>query len=70
MSSDVDLASLINFRKLFLDIKILEIVLECHLIVIHVPGTSMIQEGTDGLSRGVAFSNMKQYEGHKILLLL
>ena len=59
-----------KLQKLFLNIKILEIELKCHLIVIHVPGTSMIQEGTDGLSRGVAFSNMNKYEGHKILPLL
>ena len=39
--------------KLFLDIKLLEIELECFVQVIHVPGTTMILQGTDGLSRGV-----------------
>ena len=34
-------------------IKLLELDLGCCLQVIHVPGTVMIQQGTDGLSRGV-----------------
>ena len=59
-----------SLQKLFLDIKLLEIELKCHLLVIHVPGTSMIQEGTDGLSRGIPLTNLRQYEGHKLLPLL
>ena len=34
-------------------IRYLEVQLGCHLNVIHVPGLLMIQEGTDGLSRGI-----------------
>jgi hypothetical protein len=34
-------------------IKKLEIELECHLKAIHVPGTTIITEKTDGLSRGI-----------------
>ena len=34
-------------------IRLLEVQLGCHLIVVHVPGLVMIQEGTDGLSRGL-----------------
>ena len=35
---------------LFLRIKLLELELQCTLQVIHVPGTAMIKQGTDGLS--------------------
>lgn len=35
------------------EIRLLELELQCHLQVIHVPGVVMIQQGTDGLSRGV-----------------
>ena len=34
-------------------IRSLEVKLGCHLNVVHVPGLLMIQEGTDGLSRGI-----------------
>ena len=34
---------------LFLKIKLLELELQCVLQVIHVPGTTMIEQGTDGL---------------------
>jgi hypothetical protein len=37
-------------------IKTLELALGCCLEVIHVPGTSMIDQGTDGLSRGIWIS--------------
>ena len=39
--------------KLFLRIKLLELELQCPVLVIHVPGTIIISQGTDGLSRGV-----------------
>ena len=38
--------------RLFLRIKLLELELNCFLQVIHVPGISMILQGTDGISRG------------------
>lgn len=42
-----------ELHKLILQIKRLELVLGCHLEVIHVPGDLMIKEGADGLSRGL-----------------
>eukprot|EP00978_Attheya_sp_CCMP212_P039654 scaffold208201_cov24-Attheya_sp.AAC.1 len=41
-----------GLRDLLRDIKSLEISLQRHLVAIHVPGVSMIRQGTDGLSRG------------------
>ena len=38
---------------LFLKINLLELELQCVLQVIHVPGTTMIEQGTAGLSRGL-----------------
>ncbi len=40
-----------SIHSLLEDIKLLEIELEIVLEVIHVPGTTIITEGTDGLSR-------------------
>ena len=57
-------------QKLFLDIKLLELELGCHLFLIHVPGTIMIQEGTDGLSRGVPIQALNKYKGNLLLPLL
>jgi hypothetical protein len=42
-----------ELHKLVLQIKRLELLLNCRLEVIHVPGTLMIHQGTDGLSRGL-----------------
>jgi len=43
---------------LFLRIKLLEVELNCIVQVIHVPGTTMISQGTDGLSRGVGMQSL------------
>jgi hypothetical protein len=43
----------LELHKLVLQIKRLELQLGCRLEVIHVPGTLMIHQGTDGLSRGL-----------------
>ena len=59
-----------SLQKLFLEVKLLEIQLECHLLLIHVPGTTMIREGTDGLSRGVPLQSLYEYEGNSLLPLL
>ena len=59
-----------SLQKLFLDTKLLELELQCHLLLIHVPGTIMIREGTDGLSRGVPLQRLHKYEGNMILPLL
>jgi hypothetical protein len=42
-----------TLHRLLEDIRSLEVQVGCHLEVIHVPGLIMIQEGTDGLSRGL-----------------
>jgi hypothetical protein len=42
-----------ELHRLVLCTKLLELELGCHLEVIHVPGTLMICQGTDGLSRGL-----------------
>jgi hypothetical protein len=42
-------------------IKLLELELNIDLQVIHVPGVAMIQQGTDGLSRGIWASELHPY---------
>ena len=56
--------------KLFLQIKLLEIELECLVQVLHVPGTTMILQGTDGLSRGVEMQNLGSYKSNSLVPLL
>jgi hypothetical protein len=45
-----------GLHSLLEDILLLAVDLECHLQVVHVPGVVMINQGTDGLSRGIWFS--------------
>ena len=59
-----------TLQRLFLEVKLLELQLECHLLLIHVPGTTMIREGTDGLSRGIPIQPLYRYEGNSLLPLL
>jgi hypothetical protein len=42
-----------RLHELVRDMKHVEMDLHCQLEVVHVPGTTMIGQGTDGLSRGV-----------------
>ena len=56
--------------KLYLQIKLLEIELSCHLQVLHVPGTTMILQGTDGLSRGVDMQILGSYKSNTLIPLL
>lgn len=49
-------------------IRALETKLSCHLWVIHIPGKVMIQEGTDGLSRGVWMTPLQQSIPREILM--
>jgi hypothetical protein len=49
-------------------VKYLELCLGCHLEVVHVPGTAMIAQGTDGLSRGVWISSLHHVLGSCHLL--
>jgi hypothetical protein len=45
-----------KLHKLVRAIKLLEVLLGCRIEVIHVPGVLMVDEGTDGLSRGLWLS--------------
>ena len=42
-----------HLHALIVKIRLLELELQCHLQVVHVPGLVMIDQGTDSLSRGV-----------------
>ena len=42
-----------ELHKLIMQIRNYELLLECRLQVIHIPGKMMIRQGTDGLSRGI-----------------
>ena len=55
---------------LFLRIKLLELDLKCHIQVIHVPGTTMIRQGTDGPSRGVEMQSLASHTSNGIIPLL
>lgn len=52
-------SSSVGLHKLLRRIKFLEIKLDLRLEVVHVPGTHMIDQQTDGLSRGLAFANSR-----------
>ena len=56
--------------NLLLRIKLLELQLHCHLQVIHVPGTILIRQGTDGLSRGVAMQPLASNLSNGLIPLL
>ena len=55
---------------LILKIKLLELELQCVLQVIHVPGTTMIQQGTDGLSRGVEMQALGSHKSDSLVPIL
>jgi hypothetical protein len=46
-------SKLLSLHLLVQQLKALELALGCRLEVINVPGTTMITQGTDGLSRGI-----------------
>lgn len=46
----------LRLHKILESIRAMEVLLETFLTVVHVPGRVMIQEGTDGLSRGIWMS--------------
>jgi hypothetical protein len=48
-----------GLHQLIEEIRLLELELECSLQVIHVPGLIMIDQGTDGLSRGIWMSSLQ-----------
>ena len=49
-------------------IRALELQLRCYLSVVHIPGKVMIQEGTDGLSRGVWVSPLHNFLPRDLIL--
>jgi hypothetical protein len=51
----------LSLHLLVQHLKSLEFALGCRLEVIHVPGTTMITQGTDGLSRGVRENGFNTY---------
>jgi len=50
-------SSVAALHRLIRNLKTIELQLDIHLEVVHVPGKHMITQQTDGLSRGLAFSN-------------
>ena len=56
--------------KLLLAIKILELSLGCIVQVTHVPGTIMISQGTDGLSRGVTMQTLAAHKSNSLIPLM
>jgi len=47
-------------QELVREIKLLELQLDCRVEAVHVPGTTMIVQGTDGLSRGLWMERLNQ----------
>ena len=47
-----------SFHNLISSIRLIEIELDVHVAVIHIPGVVMIQQGTDNLSRGIWISDL------------
>ena len=56
--------------KLLLDIKILELSLSYIVQVIHVPGTIMISQSTDGLSRGETMQTLASHRSNCLIPLM
>jgi hypothetical protein len=50
------------------DIKNLEAELNCHLEVIHIPGTAIIIQSTDGLSRDICYSPLHEHPPQHVIL--
>ncbi len=57
-----------SLHSLVMELKELERELGCRLEVVHVPGTLMITQGTDGLSRGLWFAPERRSPGVNQLL--
>jgi hypothetical protein len=51
-----------GLHQLIEEIRLLELELECSLQAVHVPGLIMIDQGTDGLSRGIWMSALQGLE--------
>ena len=55
---------------LLLHIKLIELNLNCVVQVIHVPGTAMITQGSDGLSRGIHMQSLASNKSNALVPLL
>ena len=55
-----------HLHALIEEIRMLELILGCHLEVIHVPGLVMILEGSDNLSRGIWMTSLHKIDPHAI----
>ena len=56
--------------SLLRQIKVLRLQLQRFLVVIHVPGDTMITQGMNGLSQGIRMQPLNQYNGNTLLSLL
>ena len=57
-----------NLHRLITEIRHLEMELGIQLVVIHIPGVVMIDQGTDGLSRGVWMSKLHSFTNEQDML--
>ena len=55
-------------HSLISQIQLLEIELDLHFIIIHIPGVVMIQQGTDGLSQGIWMSSLHSHMNEREIL--
>jgi hypothetical protein len=58
----------LGLHSLIHDIKMLELQLNCHVVCIHVPGTTISLQGADGLSRGVLISPLHARDSSRSIL--
>lgn len=59
-----------ELMKLITNIRLLELKLGCHLEVIHVPGVVLIDQGSDGFSRGLIPSSLATTSAYNPMSLL
>jgi hypothetical protein len=55
-----------RLHALIMRLKVLELQHNCLLVVIHIPGVIMIQEGTDGQSRGIWTTSLTVSGGYRM----
>jgi hypothetical protein len=57
-----------GLQEVVKEIKLLEAELRCHLEVIHIPGTAIITQSTEGLSRGIWYSPLHEHPPQHVIL--
>ena len=60
----------IRLWTLLLKIKLIDLELNCIVQVIHVPGTTMITQGSDDLSRGIHMQSLASHRSNALTPLL